>query len=96
MGLNIKNERVCALAKDAARRTGQTQTGVIATALEEYLRRLQEQADDEQRRADEAEAARQRLIDEIVADFHKHIIPGAPSVEEIMDDMYDPETGLPR
>ncbi|HPB73259.1 MAG TPA: type II toxin-antitoxin system VapB family antitoxin [Phycicoccus sp.] len=94
MGLNIKNERVCSLAKDAARRTGQTQTGVIATALEEYLRRLQEQADDEQRRADEAEAARQRLIDEIVADFDRHRIDG-PSGEEIIASLYDPATGLP-
>lgn len=37
MGLNIKNERVCALAKQAADEFDMTQTSVIERALEEYL-----------------------------------------------------------
>ena len=34
MSLNIKNERVHALAREAARITGKSQTGVIEEALE--------------------------------------------------------------
>ncbi|WP_425564735.1 type II toxin-antitoxin system VapB family antitoxin [Nostocoides vanveenii] len=34
MSRNIKNEEVCALAREIALRTGQTQTGAIASALE--------------------------------------------------------------
>ena len=38
MSLNIKNERVHALAREAARVTGKTQTGVIEEALERLLK----------------------------------------------------------
>ena len=38
MGLNIKNERVHRLAREAARVTGRTQTGVIEEALVRLLR----------------------------------------------------------
>lgn len=37
MSLNIKNPRVHLLAREAARRTGTTQTSVIEHALERYL-----------------------------------------------------------
>ena len=37
MGLNIKNERVCALAKEAAERFGMSQTSVIEEALRRML-----------------------------------------------------------
>ena len=37
MSLNIKNERVHDLAREAAQRTGQSQTRVIEVALLEYL-----------------------------------------------------------
>lgn len=40
MSLNIKNERVHAMAREAARRTGATQTGVIEAALRHYLESL--------------------------------------------------------
>lgn len=40
MGLNIKNERVCALARQAAERTGLSQTAVIGEALDAYLASL--------------------------------------------------------
>lgn len=43
MSLNIKNERVHALARQAARITGRSQTSVIEMALEELLARLSEQ-----------------------------------------------------
>ena len=35
MALNIKNERVCRLAKEAAERTGRTQVSVLEEALED-------------------------------------------------------------
>ena len=37
MSLNIKNERVCRLAKQAAALTGQTQVSVLEQALEAFL-----------------------------------------------------------
>jgi antitoxin VapB len=37
VGLNIKNEHVHELAREAARRTGRTQTGAIKLALEKLL-----------------------------------------------------------
>lgn len=37
MALNIKNERVHELAREAARRTGATQVSALETALEQYL-----------------------------------------------------------
>lgn len=42
MAMNIKNERVHELAREAARRTGTTQTSVLETALEQYLDTLGE------------------------------------------------------
>ncbi len=44
MSLNIKNERVHALAREAARRTGMTQTSVIETALQRLLADLGDNA----------------------------------------------------
>ncbi len=40
MSLNIKNERVHELVREAARRTGRSQTSVVEAALEAYLRDL--------------------------------------------------------
>lgn len=95
MGLNIKNERVCALARDVAQRTGQTQTGAIESALEAYLRDLlaQDEALREQRRAEQAR--RNRRADAIIAAFHA-APQSARTVDEIMGDLYDPITGAPR
>jgi antitoxin VapB len=41
MGLNIKNDRVHALAREAARRTGRNQTSAIELALERLLADLE-------------------------------------------------------
>lgn len=43
MAMNIKNERVHDLAREAARRTGATQTSALEAALEHYLAHLREQ-----------------------------------------------------
>ncbi len=37
MALNIKNERVCRLAKEAAELAGTTQTGALELALEAFI-----------------------------------------------------------
>ena len=39
MGLNIKNDETCVLARDLARLTGETMTGAITVALQERLAR---------------------------------------------------------
>lgn len=52
MGLNIKNERVHRLAREAARRTGATQTSVIETALVRYLASLDSTVADRDDRLD--------------------------------------------
>ena len=44
MSLNIKNERVHDLAREAARRTGMNQTSVIEAALERLLAQLDDEA----------------------------------------------------
>lgn len=95
MGLNIKNERVCALAREVAARSGQTQTGAIESALEAYLRRLLESDEKDRQRRETERDTRLRQILELVESLPDPD-PGAPSVEEIMDELYDPATGVPR
>lgn len=49
MGLNIKNDRVHELAREAARRTGRNQTSAIELALERLLADLRSEGTDETR-----------------------------------------------
>lgn len=89
MGLNIKNDRVHSLARDAARVTGKTQTGAIEEALELLLRAYD---------ADPAVARTQARLDVIhrlqaacAAD------PGDPDREiRTVEDLYEDATGMPR
>ncbi len=86
MSLNIKNERVHQLAREAAHRTGLSQTGVIEEALLQYLRRL-----------DGEQEAKGRRVDEILAVFDARLTDeDRAEMTELMNDMYDDETGLPR
>lgn len=87
MALNIKNERIVTLARDVAARTGQTQTGAIGSALERYLADLLRDAESDTKR---------RRLDQLLAEIDADRTAGGPTVEEIMDDLYDPENGLPR
>ena len=93
LGLNIKNDRVCALAKRVAAESGQTQTAAIESALERYLEELLTDTADARREA--AAAERLARIDAFL-DTLPPPDPKAPSVDEIMADLYDHETGLPR
>ncbi|HMC02751.1 MAG TPA: type II toxin-antitoxin system VapB family antitoxin [Cellulomonadaceae bacterium] len=86
MGLNIKNERVHQLVREAAQRTGLSQTGVIEEALNHYLRDL-----------DEERSAARRRVDEILAVFDARLSDqDRAEMTELMDDLYADETGLPR
>jgi antitoxin VapB len=84
VSLNIKNEHVHALAREAAQRTGRSQTSVIEQALEEYLARLEGDG--------AAERAKTERINRILADFDKRLADGPPLMN--IDDLYD-ERGLP-
>lgn len=86
MSLNIKNERVHQLAREAASRTGLSQTSVIETALLAYLRSLDDDKD-----------AKRRRVDEILAVFDARLSDqDRAEMTAFMNDMYDEATGLPR
>lgn len=87
MGLNIKNERVHDLAREAARVTGKTQTGAIEEALERLLTAYG---------ADPGEADRRRRLDVIhrIAVAWEPAPDGGDHVVEV-EDLYDATTGLP-
>lgn len=84
MGLNIKNERVHELAREAARRSGRTQTSVIELALERFLAELD---------APEDKAARRARIDLILADVDARLTD-EDRAAMTADFLYD-EDGLP-
>ncbi|MBK7611796.1 MAG: type II toxin-antitoxin system VapB family antitoxin [Actinomycetales bacterium] len=93
MALNIKNERVCRLAKEAAERTGRTQVSVLEEALEHYLAELAS-----------AQAARERevkdrldRVQQIVAEFNEGLTDeDRAAIRRYLDEeMYDAD-GLPR
>jgi antitoxin VapB len=87
MSLNIKNERVHALAREAARRTGATQTSAIEQALEHLLASLDARADDEGRR---------RRLTALMAEIRAETTEqDKAEAQRTMDEMYDAH-GLPR
>lgn len=87
MGLNIKNERVHALAREAARRTGRTQTGAIQLALEKLLAET-----DRGRRSED----RRRRIEMVLHDVDLIVTDDVRSaVLAEAEGMYD-DQGLPR
>ena len=85
MALNIKNERVHALAREAAARTGRSQTSVIEEALERYLAEAVPSA-----RRDRAEAVR-TLVGEFRAGLEE---TDRRAIRADLDGLYD-EHGLP-
>jgi antitoxin VapB len=86
MSLNIKNERVHALAREAARRTGKTQTSVIEEALTRLLADLEAPEADERLGQVDLVLAR---VDAVMTDEIR------AAVRRDLDEMYD-DSGLPR
>jgi antitoxin VapB len=91
MSLNIKNEHVHALAREAARRAGASQTSVIEQALEEYLARLDTAEDSAPGPGD----ARRHRVDQVLAGVDA-IVTAADRrrLREIEEALYD-DSGLP-
>lgn len=87
MGLNIKNEHVHELAREAARLTGKSQTAVIGDALEELIARVG---------ANDERATRRRRLEAVFADIDRNppTDEDRAAMQKVMDEMYD-ENGLP-
>ncbi len=83
-GLNIKNEETVRLIRELSRRTGQSMTSAITLAVKTQLER-----DSPNRKAGLAK----RLM-EIARETAPLMNDGRTS-KELMDELYDPETGLP-
>lgn len=87
MGLNIKNERVHALAREAAVMAGTTQTGAIEEALQRYLAEMG------------AERSRERMRQQVTATLRRIHASMTDEDRELLrtaeEEMYD-EYGLPR
>ncbi len=91
MALNIKNQRVCDLAREAARRTGRSQVSVIEEALERLLREHEET----QQRERSAKLARIEAIAQRFREEERDPTPDDGRIRTI-EDLYDEVTGLPR
>lgn len=86
MSLNIKNERVHDLAREAARLTGMSQTAVIEEALRRYVDELAEVG---------AEAGRQHRLDLLFAEIKLEMTDEKrAAMDHVMESLYD-EKGLP-
>ena len=89
MSLNIKNERVHDLAREAARVTGKSQTGAIQEALERLLAAYD--ADP----ADARASAKVDLVSRIVTEYAGDPGDGRRALHRV-EDLYDESTGLPQ
>ena len=87
MGLNIKNEDVHAAVRELAQVLGMSQTSAVEVAVRAKLAEL----DVERQRAE-----RERRIRQAVADLQEAFVDDGTDLWEVMEDLYDPKTGLPR
>jgi antitoxin VapB len=89
MSLNIKNERVHALARQAAELTGRSQTSAVELALKELLRSRGVDPDDGKART-KIDLARR-----IVADYTADLAHTNKVVADV-ESLYDATSGMPR
>jgi len=91
MSLNIKNERVHAMVREAAERTGMSQTSVVEEALRRMLKELDE------RESEVGGPDRQARHNKIMATLAEIDALMTPELKTLLttDDLYDEETGLP-
>ena len=87
MGLNIKNEEVHAAVRELALVLGMSQTSAVEVAVRAKLAEL----DGERQRAE-----RERRIRQAVADLQEAFVEDGTDLWQVMEDLYDPKTGLPR
>lgn len=86
MALSIKNPEAERLARDLARRTGESVTTAVAIALKERLERHKQAKQPE---------SRLEWLNRITA-ITSEIMNDGRSSTELLDELYDPETGLPK
>jgi len=86
--LNIKDLKVAEKARRLAKLRGQSITAAVSDAIDELLGR-------EERKRAIGDEERERRVDQIVREFNEKIKKDAPTLDEIMDEMYD-EHGLPK
>ncbi|SNC63467.1 antitoxin VapB [Kytococcus aerolatus] len=91
MALNIKNERVHQLARQAAELQGTTQTGALERALEEFLERHGAEADAGAGERGDRLARATLLVEQIRCGIEQ----GEGSLAEGLVELYDAD-GLPR
>ena len=87
MSLNIKNEEVHAAVRELAQVLGMSQTSAVEVAVRAKLAEL----DVERQRAE-----RERRIRQAVADLQEAFVDDGTDLWQVMEDLYDPRTGLPR
>ncbi len=92
MGLNIKNERITALVRELAQRTGTTQTGAIEDAVRSKLAELDRDADASSSRRRDAKRAR---VQQLLTELHASVTEAERAeVKRSEQDLYD-DAGLP-
>ena len=89
MSLNIKNERVHDLSREAARVTGKTQTGAIEEALVRLLAAYDVDPGDARLKP------KLDLVTGLVAEYVGDLGDEGRGVRRV-EDLYDESTGLPR
>lgn len=86
MALSLKNEETERLARELAKRTGESLTTAVTLAIKERLER--------QTRAQEVEN-RMEWLDRITRKTAA-IMNDGRTTKQLFDELYDPETGLPK
>ncbi len=86
MALSLKNEETERLARELARQTGESLTQAVTLAVKERLERQQKASKRE---------GRMEWLDRITKETAAIMNDGRSS-KELMDELYDPETGLPK
>jgi antitoxin VapB len=86
MALSIKNEETEQLVRKLAQRNGETVTAAVTIAVKERLERQEK---------DEKREGRMEWLERITAQTAQIMNDGRTS-KELMDELYDDETGLPK
>ena len=85
MALNLKNAETELLARELAKRTGESLTVAVTVALKERL----------ERQKPNPKAGLADWLDSITRETAA-IMNDGRTTEELFDELYDPETGLPK